>query len=864
MAKGRLYKDSHKLGYNTRDNPEDIPFEACQSLVNCFPGDPSPRPRFGVDKWNTNVLPGAVKRKFPWADESAPKVILHIGDGLYWQIPGSGTLNTINASIVPAGSKLSAIRIKDQLLINNNLTGSNHRAWFLAWDGSDFTIRNANLVCPILDTFVYEVPGSNIEAGKVRIYTVTLVNRDDADSVDGGGEPKLCRLQDGNYHPGLLESIEDPVFQYPFTNGASASAAEMTINPGIAVIDTQATHARVYVTESAATVPIADGLDRRWLADIPIKGANAYSSPWTYQDTVTDGELAGSLDLLRTTGYEEIPPGTYLLYHNGRVWAGGIGSREEIGRHFYSEVPLDVEFPQKWWTMFRTPEYFKDASYEDAESVQGAAVAGNDIIFFMTVSLWYLRDGDADFEPARISKTKGTRFPNSITQRGMEVLYISNEGPAVVSAREVEALAGHTAGEAWPKVFDNSQGYFFGIADKTALHGFYFQETWWLTDGVKLIGMFLPSNPKALGPLSVEFADADIGFGMPCVLDQENLCLLSSTAAAGYIWNFLKKAVHSDNGSNFMLKGKSKAMYVSQKDRDRAGEAYTLKQFIHYEDSAPFYIEFISDFFRFDIELDYNEFTTDSPLISPDARVSFRNMMEQPFPEGLVFNSCEIAWRKEHRTPYSFKNSGFILEYLPRDGQAGEFVSRSQGDGLVALFPDYLFYAKFDDDSDTLIDYSLFERHHAYSDGTGGTRAADADMVPGGGQSLVLGTGSGYVDADWDAMDYIGDDDGFNSEPLTFEYVGAFPSLAATVVIHEGGDGENYWRLQVNTDGSVEFQILTAALAYAFTLAAGTIVASDDEYTIQFVLTNGGQNGQFYVAERTGIFATSLTTRSDL
>lgn len=866
MPLARLYKDTHKLGYNTRDNPQDIPFEACQAMVNMFPGDPSPQPRFGVDRWNTNALPGAVKRSFPWVDAiGGHKAILHISDGLYWQVPGSGALNTIHASIVPAGSKLSAIRIKDQLLINSDLTGEDHRAWFVAWDGTEFTIRNANIqwVHFNLGPFAAD-SGSAVLGG--RAYSFTLVNRNDPDSMDGSGDPIRCDLTLGTFHPGLLESVCDTSYDKFIYVGGTARDVNISINTD-QEYDPQATHLRIYGTVSAVDIPTALGLERRWLADLPIKGANFPGwEDFIFVDEFSDATLAGALDVLKTVGYSPIPPGKYLVHHQGRVWTGGVGTGEGIGRNYYSEAPLDVEYPHKWWSMFEPASYFKDTSYEDAEPCMGLAVAGNDLIFFMAISLWFLQDGDVEFEPRRISRTKGTRFPNTITQRDKEVMYLSNEGPAVVSVQEVEAITGHTAGEVWPKLHDNSTGYYFGLADKTTVYGFYFRETWWLTDEVKLIGFFMPAMSRAQGPMSVEFADASIGFGIPLVLDSEDLCVLASRLGAGYLWNFLNKAVHSDNGASFMLKGKSKAMYVSQKDRDRAGEAYNLKWFAHYEDSAPLFIEFISDFFRFQIELQYDQYTTESPLISPDAAVSFRNMMEQPMPEGLIFNSGEIAWRKEHRTPYAFKHSGFILEYHPRDGRTGEFVSRAQGDGLVLPFPDTLFYATFDEDSDTLTDHSLQERHHTFADGSGGSRLVDPSLIPGGGQSLVGGQGSGYANVDWTALEHVGDEDGFNSSPLIWEYVGPFPSLAAEIIIHEipGTEEDSFVRLQVNIDGSLEFQIQTSELAYSFTTAAGIIVEGSTDYTIQFILSNGGMNGQFYAAGRASAFATLLTTRREL
>lgn len=175
-----------------------------------------------------------------------------------------------------------------------------------------------------------------------------------------------------------------------------------------------------------------------------------------------------------------------------------------------------------------------------------------------------------------------------------------------------------------------------------------------------------------------------------------------------------------------------------------------------------------------------------------------------------------------------------------------------------------LLHLTMDADSVTARDYSGHNRDHLWSGGTGGTRAHDSTLVPGGGESAVAGLGSGWTDADWTAMDYIGDSAGLNSASLTYEYVISFPTLASLQVIQEGGNGLYYWRILVNTDGSLEFQLLTSALSYKFKTAAATIVAGATQYTIQFVLSNGGQNGQFYVAPRTSAFAVVTTTRSAL
>lgn len=180
---------------------------------------------------------------------------------------------------------------------------------------------------------------------------------------------------------------------------------------------------------------------------------------------------------------------------------------------------------------------------------------------------------------------------------------------------------------------------------------------------------------------------------------------------------------------------------------------------------------------------------------------------------------------------------------------------------------DIILHLTFDENGATTYDHSGNNRDHLYAAGVGGTRTYDATLIPGGGQSAVAGTGSGWSDADWTALNYIGDNDGLNSASLTYEYVCSFPTLAAEVVIHEGGDGNAYWRIKVNTTGSLEYQLLTnggSALAYKWTTATGVITAGASLYTIQFVLSNGGLNGQFYAAPRVSAFAALTTTRSAL
>lgn len=167
----------------------------------------------------------------------------------------------------------------------------------------------------------------------------------------------------------------------------------------------------------------------------------------------------------------------------------------------------------------------------------------------------------------------------------------------------------------------------------------------------------------------------------------------------------------------------------------------------------------------------------------------------------------------------------------------------------------------FDDDGVTLYDQSGQAHNHTWA--ALGTRTHVASLPPGGGEYAVGATGSGWYRTGYGAMDYIGDDSGANSADTVYRWTGSFPSLSATVYVQGGsasGISDPYWQFKVNTDGSLQFELLTSTLAYKWKTAAATIVAGATVYTILFFLTSGGTAGQFYVAVRTASETTAKTT----
>jgi hypothetical protein len=210
-------------------------------------------------------------------------------------------------------------------------------------------------------------------------------------------------------------------------------------------------------------------------------------------------------------------------------------------------------------------------------------------------------------------------------------------------------------------------------------------------------------------------------------------------------------------------------------------------------------------------------------------------------------------------------------------------------------FPDWaadsLWIFNFDEDSNTLYDQSGHGNDHTWVTGglydmlRHGTRTFDSAMPPGGGNLtgpgmynpvpvglyLSYGIFSGWVDTDFEDTEFIGDaNDGTNSLSLAWGFVGSFPSLNSPVMVKGGSRNatfstekttpEVFYLFIVNTDGSLEFRIKTSSLAYKFTTAAGVINAGSTVYNVQFLLTDGGATGAFYVAARTAALTVAKTT----
>jgi|GEM_PF-5464846 len=867
----RIDQLTHRLGYNTRDNPEQISNDACQMMVNVLPGDPASVVRDGVRKFTSFTAIDDITTGFPWDDGTDSKFIYLSGDDLYW-VARDGEHQLLKAGAFST-HEVRFVRVKNYGLLISNFPGQAYRIWWDA-DAGAFGIAAANIQNSLYGVHQVQntAPGNgNVPAFKVRAYLITLICRDDDDGLDGSGDPILVTHDNGGtFHPGVCESTFFETLTFAPTVDAPGQSPGLFWFPG-AAIDPQVTHIRVHVSQQTDSAEKAEGYEKHWLADIPAKGPNAatfdLSTPY-YIDTSSVEDIVASLNFWKMSGYSPIPPATFGRYYQGRLWVGGAGTKEEIGRFFYSEDPIDLVAPMKWATVFRPGEYFKDCSYVDTDDAVGMGVSANDLIFFLKESVWYLRDGDPSYEPIFIDSSKGTRFPESITQINDDLGYLSNQGPAMVHGRQIDIIVAFAASEVWPELHDGSTGLFFTYEGQQVIRGAFLNENWVLSNGSTMVAFYMPSRGHALGAWRIEFAYAGIGFILTQVTSKLVLLhgatptLDSTTEDARTVWELMAPGVKNDNGADIWAKGRYKARLLDPERPDQHGEVKILKMLMRFADASPPFYTITSDYTRKQIEFQYNQ--EDSfELLPPERNEKHRDIIEQVVPEGLIGKVFEIEYRKIHKSPYQFSNRGWILEVMPIS-YPSEWISSDLGDNLVEVHPDVFLHLKFDEDRAEAKDFSVYGHHHFFFGGIGG-RVWEELAVPGGGQALTASEYSGYLPPDlWKAMDYIGDGvGGLNSKPF-HNWRGVFMPvvIGSGVIIHQGGDGVNYWRLQINTDGSVEFRLKTSTLSRSYKSPAATIVAGVWFFLI-FQLSNYGQSGSFYGGPRTSNFSVIATSQED-
>lgn len=321
----------------------------------------------------------------------------------------------------------------------------------------------------------------------------------------------------------LIESIEDIAQrQIVFMNCTTGTGYLKIPMPAVADAAAQgATHLRVWRTLEADSSTIAAGLAHRFLCDLCISGAG-YATTNIYTSTTSNSELSGELHLLDMTGYEVPPMGRYFDFDT-RAWIGGNPSTP--GSWFFSESPINVQFPQKFASMFKTASgYWIACDPTDGQYDTGTVLLKGDRYFFKERKIFALAGADPANVVTLINPNIGCAFPQTLTrmfipQLGGECVgFLSESGPAVLlPGGQVQLLNEFAVAELWPTktgLIKKSNGLPTSWYTRNTVTAGFWGNTWWIFSGDsrdtanelttnKIFGFHFGNDGQSLGPFQV-------------------------------------------------------------------------------------------------------------------------------------------------------------------------------------------------------------------------------------------------------------------------------------------------------------------------------------------------------------------------
>ena len=289
-----------------------------------------------------------------------------------------------------------------------------------------------------------------------------------------------------------------------------------------AAIASGATHIRVWRTLGADSQAIADGLTHRFVLAAPI--TSLLDSVYNYlRDSISDNYLTGETNFLETTGYDVPPQGRFVIWAGGRQWIGG--NPDNKGYWFYSELPANTRYPQKYASMFRLDQYFNTCDPSDGQYDTGVCELSGDLYFFKERKIFALAGANPDNVPTLISDGIGCAFPHTLVVADVSILggrcamFISESGPASLTAGgQVRLLNEFKIAELWPSGTGNIIKLSTGVPTdwytRNKVTGCYWNNTYWIFFGDsrdtecnlatnKIFGFHFGIDGVSVGPLQV-------------------------------------------------------------------------------------------------------------------------------------------------------------------------------------------------------------------------------------------------------------------------------------------------------------------------------------------------------------------------
>lgn len=662
-------------GYNTREEPRALASNECMALTNAFPGSPSPTPRPGCTFWGRGRYGTSQSRTgdlvemipFRLAQDSFVIEVTTTGVFAFREAGDNHQVEQIGGGVIPgcAAKSIVAHARVDQSVIASS-TDPTWR-WIFEEVAGKIVARRPNIARPssTLTAVPNATPGTMAQ-GWYR-YAWTFVNRGDSAGVSRFDQ----------YAAGKLESVESSVERVT-VNGTTSSMNVTVAWSGS--LDPQATHVRVYRTDTAISEDTVAGLTLHWLGDIAIP---ALASSVTFLDTFTVAEGDFSPE---TSDLTELPATAVMKIHNSKMWIGGTD-----GFFYYSRpFPSSSGTALKSLTMFNPTFDFVKVSSDSTEKASAIGVANNDIYLNTDRSVGFVRDGDPE-QFQIISSTLGTPFFRTMCEWDQIVAWLSPVGPVFAQNGYVDKMVAFKAGEVWLNPFPyNRKGFFHdpNKVDKGEVISFRYMGTWWIAGGGKLVGFHESEDKRISGAMGIEFADGDMAVERVAMIDADTVVVDKirrpdwTSGSRIYPWRFLNREAKTDLGYFYTIKQTFRRLFVD-KDPSKMAEPFTLTMFANFTDNGELATVIRGDMARFHSSFRYEERARTALQQHQDTSDQSRFAMEQVIPAGRRASFFDVSWAKVFRAPFDFSCWGCSLKAIPRLGIRTDSVSMSEPEEIL-------------------------------------------------------------------------------------------------------------------------------------------------------------------------------------
>lgn len=600
------------------------------------------------------------------------------------------------------GYAFTVVRRVDSLSFLDSMPNYNYEPWE-SYDGRLITGVNEKLLSGTVSLVGTALTGSGslfedeLSVGdRIRIdgaynyYTVTEIADDENAVVENAASDSYTdanfallpadgdSITTGNYNAGIDESPEQvDIRQIVQCASSTDYGRAMVPLPDLSEAIAQgATHLRLFRTIGGDTSVVAAGLTYLYLVDISVS-SRTYDSDNYYRDELSDEIQQTETHGIETNGYTVAPFGKFLNWDQERMWIS-------TGKGFWLfsvGASQDVEYPQKFASLYNGSTQRVVCDPEDGQEDTGSVLFDGDLYFFKNRKIYILDTANPLYVPRPVSEGIGCDFPNTINnvdhpQFGKGVVFVSGSGPAILRAGGlVSLLSRFKLIELWP------DGYIHdGRSDswKENVSSVWFKNAWRIVVPGQatptIYSFFVDPEDEISGSFIDTIVSNVFDFSVIIVKNDNIAYSLSSKTNICRLSQFLKSGVFSDtiSGVNFPYHQRSQSrMRGLNPDCSIMGELSDVVLHLEMKEDAGLSVIAYCDKNRFNATMSYSE-GVDTDLEEAGYN-DIRTMINGILKEGTYGRGFSILVDKIVPEDGVFTFSGVDMNVQPQEEFEAEF-----------------------------------------------------------------------------------------------------------------------------------------------------------------------------------------------